>query len=362
MFFLCSYPNLENTMSARPHYDRESIELLAFGHYLRTGHRANVDDLLAACERKFNQNHDETGRFTFGSGAAASRNSSGSRTIGLNRMSSGSTVNSAMAKPLKVADDAVDHANEIVVTATLESRFDAVLNRSKPDAQARPQTSRELGSLSAHYETGGRGVVTVSTGMGRNNVPDRGGVSYGSYQLTSQDYTIDKDHNIIIDHSGGNVGRFLQSDGKQWAIEFAGHAPGSSGFSSVWRQIARRDGAALHAAEHAFTKRGYYDKAANMIKSATDLDIELAPMVLRDVLWSTAVQHGPGLPTKPRLGARRIFIDAIANTDKVVSRNAPTYYETLIRNIYARRATFWPSGRPRYESEMQNALRRLRGN
>jgi LysM repeat protein len=37
-----------------------------------------------------------------------------------------------------------------------------------------------LGTLSAKYETGGRGPGTVSTGAG-----DRGGVSYGSYQMAS---------------------------------------------------------------------------------------------------------------------------------------------------------------------------------
>src|SRR4026209_65745 len=38
-----------------------------------------------------------------------------------------------------------------------------------------------LGKLSAKYETGGRGPGTVSTGAG-----DRGGVSYGSYQMASK--------------------------------------------------------------------------------------------------------------------------------------------------------------------------------
>ena len=38
-----------------------------------------------------------------------------------------------------------------------------------------------LGSLSSKYETGGRGPGTVSSGVG-----DAGGVSYGSYQMTSK--------------------------------------------------------------------------------------------------------------------------------------------------------------------------------
>lgn len=45
----------------------------------------------------------------------------------------------------------------------------------------------ELGSLSTQYETGGRGPTTVSTGVG-----DAGGVSYGSYQMTSKNGGTDK--------------------------------------------------------------------------------------------------------------------------------------------------------------------------
>src|SRR5688572_25095226 len=41
--------------------------------------------------------------------------------------------------------------------------------------------AEELGALSAKYETGGRGPGTVSTGAG-----DRGGVSYGSYQMATK--------------------------------------------------------------------------------------------------------------------------------------------------------------------------------
>ena len=49
---------------------------------------------------------------------------------------------------------------------------------------------KELGKLSEEFETGGRGPGTVSTGVG-----DAGGVSYGSYQMTSK--------------NGGTVLRFV---------------------------------------------------------------------------------------------------------------------------------------------------------
>jgi hypothetical protein len=223
-----------------------------------------------------------------------------------------------------------------------------------------PSTAGNLGDLSAQYETGGRGVSTVSSGMGRNGIPDRGGVSYGSYQMTSQTPQRDKNGNLLIVRNGGNVARFLQTDGARWANEFAGHQPGSSSFSAAWRRIAQREGAALHTAEHTWVKRENYDPAARLIKNETRLDVDVGPPALRDVLWSTAVQHGAGSPKRPRLDARRIFIDAVNRTDTTLARTDLGYYEALIRNVYARRTAFWPSDRPRYESELRAALRRLK--
>ncbi len=57
-----------------------------------------------------------------------------------------------------------------------------------PAPQPQPQpvgTTNELGSLSEQYESGGRGPGTVSLGRG-----DPGGVSYGTYQLSSTRGTV----------------------------------------------------------------------------------------------------------------------------------------------------------------------------
>lgn len=48
--------------------DGKSADSLAFEHYCRTGVRLTTAQFLAMCERKFNPNHDERGRFTFGPG------------------------------------------------------------------------------------------------------------------------------------------------------------------------------------------------------------------------------------------------------------------------------------------------------
>ena len=59
-------------MSANSHRIREAVELAAFGHYLRTGRRVDIDALTQTIERKFNPNHDPNdGHFTFGPGGGS---------------------------------------------------------------------------------------------------------------------------------------------------------------------------------------------------------------------------------------------------------------------------------------------------
>ena len=220
------------------------------------------------------------------------------------------------------------------------------------------RSRNELGGLSARYETGGRGVGAVSTGRGRGGKPDLGGVSYGSYQLTSQTALKIKGKTVIV-HDGGNAAIFLKSEGAPWAADFAGLEPGSKAFSDVWRGIAASDPLGLHAAEHEFIKRTHYDPAVARILSSTGVDISQLDPAVQDVLWSTAVQHGSGSASN---GATRIFVDAINKTNSMTTRASASYSATLVTNVYARRTSYWPSDYARYQSEQSMALKMLGGN
>jgi hypothetical protein len=50
--------------------ERKSADRLAYEHYLRTGVRLTTSEWIELSESKFNPNHDELGRFTFGSAGA----------------------------------------------------------------------------------------------------------------------------------------------------------------------------------------------------------------------------------------------------------------------------------------------------
>ncbi|TYT26622.1 LysM peptidoglycan-binding domain-containing protein [Luteimonas viscosa] len=150
---------------------------------------------------------------------------------------------------------------------------------------APPVDKPEIGSLSAHYETGNRGPGTVSTGRG-----DIGGVSYGSYQLST---------------AAGRPQEFLATEGAQWAAEFDGQRAGTPEFSQTWRDVAAREPEAFQQAQHDYIERTHYDPQAARVEQRTTVagvdggiatagvDLSQHSRALQNVAWSTAVQHGP---------------------------------------------------------------------
>ena len=163
-----------------------------------------------------------------------------------------------------------------------------------------------LGTLSAKYETGGRGPGTVSTGAG-----DRGGVSYGSYQMASK---------------LGVATRFVKQDGFPWLTDFQNLTAGSGDFTACWKRIAKNEPDAFQKCQHDFIKKTHYDLLVAKIISEDGLDVNTRSHALQDVVWSTAVQHG---------GASSIVHKALARVK--VDKTDPSFDEQVIRAIYAER-------------------------
>jgi murein DD-endopeptidase MepM/ murein hydrolase activator NlpD len=204
--------------------------------------------------------------------------------------------------------------------------------------------AEELGALSAKYETGGRGPGTVSTGAG-----DRGGVSYGSYQMATK---------------MGVPARFVSQQGFPWLQDFRNLVPGTSQFTECWKRIATAQTHAFQEAQHAYIKKTHYDLLAAKILNEDNVDVNSRSHALQDVVWSTAVQHGPATPIVHRACGKL----TCAPTD-------PRYDEQLIRAIYAERGRTKPDGNlayfgsnsasvqkgvaNRFKSELQDALAML---
>jgi len=145
----------------------------------------------------------------------------------------------------------------------------------EPQPQPQPAAGRVLGKLSEKYETGGRGPGTVSGGQG-----DAGGASYGSYQMTSKP-------------GGGTVKRFVSQPGFPFADSFAGLTPGGKDFTAAWKQLASTRREEFQSSQHDYIKKTHFDPLVQKIINDDGLNVLTRSHALQDVIWSTAVQHGP---------------------------------------------------------------------
>ena len=193
-----------------------------------------------------------------------------------------------------------------------------------------------LGILSEKYEGGG--PATVSTGDG-----DSGGVSYGTYQLST---------------NAGTVAAFVEwllargDYGKDYGKLLALNEPGTDGFSDHWRYLAETDLAGFGALQDEYVLPIYYDAAAEIVRDG-GVDIDGAPDAVKSVLFSNSIQHG-------HYNAGELVRDCYDTDPKVWIRSI---YDTKLCDMS------WSSGAPtlrpglfnRWENEKLDALTLLAG-
>ncbi len=200
----------------------------------------------------------------------------------------------------------------------------------------------ELGKLSEKYESGGRGPGTVSTGVG-----DPGGVSYGTYQLASK------------------VGRADAFVAQYYPEEFKGLKGGTPEFTAKWKALAAADPKALHAKEHQYIRVTHYEPQCAKLRKDAKLDVDKRSATLRDVVWSTAVHHGPKtdvvtVALKPLLAKARLddVTDEAVIKAVYAERGRPTADGKLAR--FARVSDSWiPGLTARFKNEQADALEML---
>jgi LysM repeat protein len=222
--------------------------------------------------------------------------------------------------------------NRIQVGQTLDIpdlRISPVQPPPEPDVEPRPAGARVLGKLSEQFETGGKGPGVVSTGVG-----DAGGRSYGSYQMTSKP-------------GGGRVRQFVSQPDFRFRDRFAGLTPGTDAFTAEWKALARDRPDEFHAAQHEFIKRTHFDPLVRKIRVEDGVDVLTRPHAVQDVIWSTAVQHGPGSSIPHRALATLGVRPEDAGFDK-----------QLIHAIYAERGRRKPDGTLAHFSRNSAAVQR----
>lgn len=193
------------------------------------------------------------------------------------------------------------------------------------------------GVLSARYESNGDAGA-----IGRNE-GDAGGASYGAYQFAT---------NAGVPQA---FAAWLEEQGYAGAtvLKAAGE-PGSAWFDAAWRRVAEEDAAGFYAMQHEFVRQAYYEPARAALLGM-NIDLEERSEALGQMVWSAAVQYGPGWVTELFREAAALAGSTAAEADDA----------TLIANIYAVRASDgWTAGSPglrpalraRFAAECREAL------
>lgn len=200
-----------------------------------------------------------------------------------------------------------------------------------------------LGKLSARYESGTEGAAAV--GYDRN-----GGTSYGTYQISSRQGTF------------GAFLKFLAGREPALAERLRKAGPANTGSTrggvpKEWKAIAAEQPEHFEALQEEFIRDSHYNPALRGVRKALGVE-ELSP-AMQEVLWSTAVQHGP-------TGARRLFGRAAAQI--AASGGNPKDEAALIDTVYTLRKGQFASSSPsvraavrsRFDDERSQALAMLR--
>lgn len=195
----------------------------------------------------------------------------------------------------------------------------------------------DLGSYVQKFESGSTGPNTIGW-------DSTGGTSYGTYQIASKNGTMDK----FLEYAkekGGEFGQKLTTSMSQGTIDTGskkGYGP------DIWKQFAEVDGGeALHKLEQGFIKQTHYDAAYSQIADPEAKALIDKDRGLREALWSTSIQHGPGSARKGN-GAVGIFSKTF--------KPGMTPEEWLTA-IYEKRGTQFGRSTPQVQQSVKNRFK-----
>ncbi len=217
------------------------------------------------------------------------------------------------------------------------------LERVSPDIPTRPVTQKHedgsIGSLASQFESGSAGISAI----GYDRV---GGTSYGKYQIASRVGSMDNFLNFL-DTAAPDMAQRLREAGPSNTGSRSGEMP------DVWRSLAAEEPERFGALQEQFIYDSHYAPALQAITNKTPIEENRISSAMQEVLWSTAVQHGP-------TGAARIFGRAVNNIEGIEAGQMPAhgkdFEEALINNVYAIRAEQFGSSTQAVQDSVRNRM------
>ena len=167
----------------------------------------------------------------------------------------------------------------------------------------------DKGSLSARFESSYAGPGTIG-------YDETGGTSYGTYQISSKQGTFDRFISFLGEYAPSYAAR-LKAAGEADTGSRQGRVP------QEWQRIAAENPSGFAELQQKFINDTHYMPALQKIAQDTGLDLNGRSNALKEVLWSTSVQHGPD-------GAARIFKKAIEG----LKARGDVSDEAIINTVY----------------------------
>lgn len=201
------------------------------------------------------------------------------------------------------------------------------------NTQGKSKPVQGIGNLSAYFESGEKGPDTIG-------FDSKGGTSYGTFQISSKAGTM----KAFVD--------YLSERAPSWAQKLSAAGPANTGGRSgkmpdAWKKIAAEDPAGFSKMQYDFIEKTHYQPAIEEIEERTGVNISQYPKAVQEVLWSTAVQHGPS-------GAAKIFSKAIGRSQ---TANGGIEKAQLIKSVYSMRAGQFGSSSSDVRASVQNRFK-----
>ena len=225
---------------------------------------------------------------------------------------------------------------------------DALPAGSYPESSLVPgfysAANRGLGALAAKFESGSDGIAAI--GYDRT-----GGTSYGKFQIASRVGTMDS---FIA---------YLQEKAPDLAGRLSAAGPANTGskrgkMPAEWRAIAAEQPERFERLQGDFVRISHFEPAMRAIADSTGLAFDKMPLALQEVLFSTAVQHGPSGATRIiNQAAQRVGVQKLQPGDGNKSTAARKAEEQFITQIYNLRAGQFGSSTEQVQAAVRNRLR-----
>ena len=198
-----------------------------------------------------------------------------------------------------------------------------------------------VGFLAAKFESGEQGIAAIG-------YDSTGGTSYGKYQISSKAGTMAK-FIRYLDEAAPDIARKLSQAGPANTGGRAGKMP------QTWKAIAAAEPTRFEQLQTDFIMGSHFQPAMSSIAEATGVAFGALPPALQEVVFSTAVQHGPN-------GAARIVSTAVnkVGADNLTQPETSLMERTgqeLIRQIYDLRSRQFGSSTSRVRAAVQSRLR-----